>query len=401
MMKAEAQMQGSDLTTVDPEADDIAGNGPDAAELAAREAGDLDSTDESLAQENANQPGMVQAAVHGAPDGPAGQRIRSQATLAEALGHLRDTRMAAAPIVDDATGQIVGFLSRAPITVQVQPSLDAVVQSQPAVRPGGMATPLGVYLTDGVSVGGAGIWGLFLTGMVCCGLMLTAQILTTLALHYGVHMTSMDLQVWAAEGHPPSPLRIWAVESISLLPLLLVFAMFRLIPLSGVHAAEHQVVHCVERGAPLRGDIVKQMPRVHPRCGTNVFTGFTLFLMAFLGMFLTMRRLDMSDGDSASIAVLVAMPFAAIFWRRIGGLIQHWFVTRPATDRQIAGAIAAAEELLASRRARAASGRERPTLMRRIWCMGLIQVSLGYFALYSPLMLIANFWPPLKGLLGI
>jgi hypothetical protein len=320
-----------------------------------------------------------------------GGLIGPQATLAEALDRLRDSDMAAAPIIDDATGQVVGFLSRAPVAVQVLPG--PALEAGPPPRIGGMATPLGVYLTDGVSSGGADFWGLFLTGLVLCGLGIAAQVITSAALRYGAHTTAFVLQASLDEGHPQSVWRAWAAQSISLLPLPVVFLMIRLIPLSGTHAAEHQVVHCVERGAPLRCEIVRTMPRVHPRCGTNLFTGFMLFLIAFLGTFLALRDQEMSAGDSASVAVMVAAFFAAILWRRVGGWIQQWLVTRPATDLQIAGAIKAAEELLARRRTRGADASERLVLIRRIWYMGLIQVSIGYLALLSPLGLAASNWP--------
>jgi uncharacterized protein YqhQ len=38
------------------------------------------------------------------------------------------------------------------------------------------------------------------------------------------------------------------------------------------------VVHAIERGEPLVLEVVRRMPRVHPRCGTNLVAGIALFL---------------------------------------------------------------------------------------------------------------------------
>ena len=52
------------------------------------------------------------------------------------------------------------------------------------------------------------------------------------------------------------------------------------------HGAEHQTIHCYEKGLPLTTENVQNFPRLHPRCGTN----FLLLVMlvsivvyAFLG----------------------------------------------------------------------------------------------------------------------
>ena len=81
---------------------------------------------------------------------------------------------------------------------------------------------------------------------------------------------------------------------------------------------------------------------------------------------------------------MLAGPVTVLFWRRVGGWVQQWFATRPATDAQIAGAIRAAEQVLARRRQRMEEGRPpRFAFGRRLWAMGVGQLLLGYFAVFA------------------
>lgn len=300
--------------------------------------------------------------------------------LGHALDRLRRSPQAMLPIYDPETGQILAVLSRPlPAPPPVPPRL------------GGMATPLGVYLTDGQTSGGAGFWGLVLTGMILSGLGLAAQAGAQAAMQ----------ALWHAA--PGAWTRFPYLTVLgNWLPLPLVFLGLRLLPLSGTHAAEHQVVHCIERSRPLLPECVRAMPRVHPRCGTNLFVGFSLFLSAFVGVFSAAQAARFSLPDAATVAVMIAAPLALLFWRRLGGWVQQWFATRPATDRQIASAIRAAEEVLCRRHSLAqAGGRVQFHLVRRIWSMGLAQVLLGYFVVLGLLSLASLIWPRLTGVFGL
>jgi len=296
--------------------------------------------------------------------------------LRDALETLHQSQSPALPIVDPETGWVLGILSR----------------PEPP-RLGGMATPLGVYLHDGVSSGGAGFWGLFLTGVTMSGLILLAQAgAHGLAREATIHLTG--LARW--EMHLTPGLQAWLSVVSPWLPLPLVFGLLRLVPMSGTHAAEHQVVHCIERAAPLAPDCVRAMPRVHPRCGTNLFVGFTLFLLTFLSVFCAAQAGGWPLLDAVSLAAMLAGPVTLIFWRRVGGWFQQWFATRPATDAQIAGAIRAAEQVLARRRQRMEEGRPlRFAFGRRLWVMGLGQLLLGYSAVFGLVTLAVRWWPGL------
>ena len=314
---------------------------------------------------------------------PAAQTIPATTSLQEALNALQASGQASLPL-RDAEGRIVAVLSRpfsAPAALAAPPRL------------GGMATPLGVYLHDGVSSGGAGFWGLVLTGMTMSGLALLAQVLAHVVSRFAAaHLPALGL--W--ESRLPFGLPLWLSAISPWLPLPFVFGLLRLVPLSGIHAAEHQVVHCVERHAPLSVEMVRTMPRVHPRCGTNLFAGFTLFLLLFLGVFTLTQASSWELLDSVTLAAMLSGPFTLIYWRRVGGWVQQYFATRPATDRQIAGAIYAAEQVL-SRHQRRLERRERPRFLplRRIWTAGIGQILVGYAVVIALLTGAERLWPGL------
>ncbi len=304
--------------------------------------------------------------------------------VGDALELLRRTPGASAAVVCPETGNVVGVLSR--------PGPAVVLHAPP--RLGGMATPLGVYLSDGATSGGAGFWGLFLSGMTLCALALAATALT-LALAHGVaHSGAWDALQAQTPALAAALMQVGAGLGPASLTLLLIFAALRLLPLSGTHAAEHQVVHCIERGSPLVPECVRAMPRVHPRCGTNLVAGFLLFRVVFVAVFSQAQK-SFSAGDAATLALVCAAPIALLFWRRLGGWMQQWLATRPATDAQIAGAIHAAEQVLSRHHAMQMQGPVRFRPLRRLWTMGLAQTLLGYLALLLPLSLLSHFWPAL------
>lgn len=307
--------------------------------------------------------------------------LATDASLQDALDALRRSDRPALPL-HDREGRLVAVLSRPEAALPV-----------PTPRLGGMATPLGVYLHDGISSGGAGFWGLVLTGMTMSVLALTAQ----LAAHAVSRLVSAhvpQLGLWGS--HLPAGVSLWLSAISPWLPLPFVFLLLRFIPLSGIHAAEHQVVHCVERREPLRVDTVRSMPRVHPRCGTNIFAGFTLFLLSFLAVFCLTEVQHWQMLDSVTLAAVLSGPFTLIYWRRAGGWVQQWFATRPATDPQISGAIFAAEQVLSRHQQLAPRGkRPRFAPLRRFWTMGLAQILLGYAVVIALLTVAENVWPGL------
>jgi hypothetical protein len=127
---------------------------------------------------------------------------------------------------------------------------------------------------------------------------------------------------------------------------------------------------------------VRSMPRVHPRCGTNIVAGVLLLsgagsaLQPFLGSF----------------AFLVAGLLALAYWRTLGGWLQQNLTTKPATDRQIESGIRAARELLENH-GKAPFRAPRPLV--RLWRMGMVQILIGYFLTAGLLWGAGRLYPPL------
>ncbi len=225
---------------------------------------------------------------------------------------------------------------------------------------GGMATPLGVYLTTGAVSGGAGTLALLLMGLVmfvvhllCFGLGNAAQTGWTAA--FGDPLAALPTSLSIAVGD--------VLPYILQIGLLLI--LLRLSPIAGYHAAEHQVVHALERAEPLMVETVRVMPRVHPRCGTNLVAGMMILLLG-------VTVLSPYIGEWS---YLLSALMAFVYWRSLGGWLQQHFTTRPATDRQIESGIRAARELL-DQHGRAPYAPTRPPM--RLWRMGFLQIFSGF-----------------------
>lgn len=215
---------------------------------------------------------------------------------------------------------------------------------------GGMATPFGVYLTTGAVSAGAGPFALAATGFVMFMLFLVGILATGWVLTF---LTPSSLSDRLAEG----------------LPVLLFLLGLRALPLAGIHAAEHKVVHAIERYEPLTLQAVKRMPRVHPRCGTNLAAAGSLFIgIASSGLFVDLEP-----------RLLLAGVVTLLFWRPLGSALQLFVTTRPPTDRQVAAAIRVGEALL--RRHRELRSRP-PSLLERLWNSGVAHIITGSLAAY-------------------
>jgi CBS domain-containing protein len=251
-------------------------------------------------------------------------------------------------------------------------------------RVGGMATPLGVYLTDGVESGGVGNLGLFLAGATLTTLYAVAMvILNGLDIFSLAHHIDINGMIERPLTHLIPGYAVTIVTSIqTVLPLLTMLLLLRLIPVAGYHAAEHQVVHCIERGEPLIPKIVARMPRPHPRCGTNLVSAVLLF-GACLSVFTVMLQ-------SASAAIVPAGLLTLITWRQVGTFLQQYFTTKPASDKQIASGIKAGEDLLSKYRQ---DVNRRAKWPLRVWRMGFIQMIAGTMAPTSIVFLTAKFFP--------
>lgn len=281
--------------------------------------------------------------------------IAPYATGAEALRRLADENGLPLVVVDDM-GRLMGLIS----------AVDLYPRRHAPPRPttvGGMATPFGVYLTNGEIGAGAKGWPLVTTGATLFLLLFASQEIVTYGLDFGIKQGAawLDSDLIA-----------------TVLTGLLFLTGMRLIPLAGTHGAEHQVVHAIERGEELTPEVVRRMPRVHPRCGTNLMAGAVIFTgIAYAswekGLHLGPLSLDGIREDN-QLKFLVAVIVTFFSWRPVGSFLQQYVTTRPPSDRQIAKGIEAGNELLTRF---ATAKMAKPTIPRRLWNSGLFHVITG------------------------
>ncbi|CEK13345.1 DUF1385 domain-containing protein [Chthonomonas calidirosea] len=283
-------------------------------------------------------------------------------TLRERWRNRLDRSLPALPVVDKE-GYCLGYLH----------PLDLFFP-EPMLRPqlppiGGMATPFGVYLTDGRIQAGASNIALIATGafmglLIFGSLWLSGWGLERLAvwIPFVPHWV-FDMNAALQDAHPWWSACAVCVRSVVILPYLL---LMRFSVLAGYHAAEHQTVHAIERREPLVVPVVRRMPRVHPRCGTN--------LVAAMGIFAFVAELASCFPWLQEGAIVIAGLVTLFTWRRVGAFLQLWFTTRPASEHQLEKGIQAGNELIERY---LQSYPTRPHILRKIWCMGLLQALIG------------------------
>lgn len=288
--------------------------------------------------------------------------VPSAASLTEALSILEDSPQGVA-VVSDYNGACQGVLTRADLMAAWS------VGPKPP-RIGGMATPLGVYLTGGGVQAGAGNLALMLTGATLWAFF----VIVALGLHglltLGERMTGLPLLA-ALSSTPAGTLHFLDLLPV-LVPALAAFGLtlvIRLSPIAGYHAAEHQAVWALEQGEPLVPDRVARMPRPHPRCGTNLMVALTAFAVL------------------APINPYLALVGCFLAFRHLGYYVQLYLTTRPASKRQLESGIWAAQQLLDRYQRRLATGRG-VRLAQQIWNMGLLQVMVGFWLCQALLWLL-------------
>jgi CBS domain-containing protein len=277
----------------------------------------------------------------------------------------------------DAWGRYVGVVSAASLIGRpIAPVSVGTI--------GGMATPMGVYLTNGIVRAGAGDFALALTGALLFVLFLIASWIVVggaqwVQTRFGIPLLSYYDSPYAYTWLASDLMGLLLRVSEFVLFLLLM----RALPIAGTHAAEHMVVHAIERGEPLVLEVVRRMPRVHPRCGTNLVAGIALFLG--LANFLQGMVPEMSE--TRDLALLFALVLTVMFWRPFGELLQWLATTKPPTDRQLLQAIRVGEQLL--QRARPYGG-VMPSFGIRLLRSGLLQILAGAWGALALVSLLEN-----------
>ncbi len=288
----------------------------------------------------------------------------------------------ALPVIDEF-GSYRGIITRS----------DVLASRMEVVNPptiAGMATPIGVHLTTGAISAGAGSLGLYLSG-VAMMLMLVAARAILLALAFAsdrlfsTHLLPLIASPATGVFNGEAMQLDSAPYLFTLLQVVLMMVLLRLSPLSGYHAAEHQVVHTIEAGELLTPENVMRMPRAHPRCGTNLMAGAALF-MAIAG--------NLGTGLGGSIGILVGLIVVVIGWRTVGYYLQQFVTTKPPAPWHVKAGIKAGEELLDKYRrepGKSAYG------WARIWNVGIIQVALGFITVLLLLQAAQGILPGLTG----
>lgn len=262
------------------------------------------------------------------------------ATCAEALRTFEATSSSVLVVVDDFH-RLMGVVSPSDLIARPRP---------PKLPPaGGMATPFGVYLTNGNVSAGPNRLALMCTGAVLFGMIAVATVLAQVILYrvpaHGMSQAMQDVVEFGT---------IYVLFGIG----------FRVLPLTGIHAAEHMVVHAMERGEELTVDNVRRMPRVHPRCGTNIAMGATIFALVS----------SIPWTSSVETRYLVALVATVLFWRRLGAFAQYYVTTRTPTDKHLKMGIRSAKRLIELQLAAKSSTSNIPL---RLWRSGLFEVYAG------------------------
>ena len=267
--------------------------------------------------------------------------VRLRSTGADALRTFEQSGHGVLAVVDDQNVTI-GILTPSRL-------VDPPLQGMRPKPVGGMATPFGVYLTNGAVKGGAPWWALVATGAMMFAMFLVAN----LAVNLLTRVVPMD---WIL--HP-------AARPVAEASVFVIFLLFlRLLPISGYHGAEHMVVHALEREEELVPETVRRMPRVHPRCGTNL----AVAAMLFLGLF------GLEWTQETELRLLVAFLAAVILWRPLGALMQQYVTTRRPSEKQLQSGIAAAKDLLNNFQS---ASEATPSVIRRLLNSGIFHIMSG------------------------
>ena len=343
-------------------------------------------SEEQLAELLLNDAGAEHGVQVGAVMEPVPALLETGDALAHALAVFHATGAAILPVVW-VNGFYQGCLTRTAALL----ARDGKIVPPPRV--GGMATPLGVYLTNGVVNGGVGHIGLLLTGVVMALLLWIAQTLVAFLAALGFHLTHVaflrDIFIMLAKdnftGSPTLELLVTIASSAVLITVYLLF--LRIVPkMTGFHAAEHQTVHAIEAGETLTPAAVARMPRAHPRCGTNLWglVMLTYLALAVLSLVLS-TPLGRENLSTVVPFAIVAVLGIAANWRRVGAWLQDHFTTRPATPAEIASGIRAGKEVLYRH---LTTPYQPPRLGQRLLSMGLLQVFVGIMLMGTLLQLL-------------
>jgi CBS domain-containing protein len=301
---------------------------------------------------------------------PVGLVLSLHEPLDHAARAMQETGFPLAPVAG-SDGGYLGVLLRRDVL--------AAISGEPVLTQiAGLATPFGVHLTTGSRRAGASDLALASTGAAL-------MVMNLLAVN-GVEWLRVQLhRAWPALAAltPRNSTGEWVEAIVTGLVSLVVFLLLlRLSPVTGIHAAEHMVVHALEEGEDLTLEKVRTQPRVHPRCGTNLVA---LLVLVGIGQSL-LGAISRADEAAGVLALFGLVVVVVITWRRLGHGLQRWITTKRPSDRQLAKAIRVGEELL-EKAARPIYAKP----LRRLWNSGFLQVLAGFLVVLE----LAHYAPAL------
>ncbi len=268
---------------------------------------------------------------------------------------IESTRLPFVPLVDDK-GRYTGQCASAERLYRL-----ANKTLRPA-RVGGLATPLGVYMTSGYYNVGAGWPGLLATGFLFGGL---ARLMDWVGLIGYSALVALFPVVLRLPGQEQALLQLGLL-------LTTMLTLLRLSPLAGLHAAEHMTINALERDLPLTEAVVRQQPREHRRCGTNLLVLLGGIQLLGLAFYIGSTRLN-----PLGLFLYTVFWGWLVFscWRPTGLWLQRHFTTKPPSHSQLESGLKAGRELLARFSERPHGD---PGFWRRLWGAGFLQMLMAF-----------------------
>lgn len=281
--------------------------------------------------------------------------LRKTDTVGRAIHFFDQSERVLIPIVDEQGHYTGRCVSR----IKLYKLLHGMLK--PA-RIGGLATPLGVYMTSGYHNSGAGWKGLVATGVLFGGLVHVMDWLTGLAFQTASTVYP-SLMTWG-EGQ-----LLILQAGLSLVCLL---SLLRLSPISGLHAAEHMTINAIENDLQLTEPLIRTQPREHARCGTNLMV--LLGGIELLGIFLSYYWQALNPVGLILYTGVWGL-LVLKFWQPAGLWVQRHFTTKTPSSEQLASGIKAGEELLAKFQAQPHA---MPNLPWRLWGSGMVHMTVSF-----------------------
>ncbi len=221
---------------------------------------------------------------------------------------------------------------------------------------GGLATPLGVYITDGKHQAGAGNLGLFLTGVTFSSFVILINFINEMLFNFNNNVSNIF---------------------ILLFNIMLFLIIVRITPFAKIHAAEHQTINAIEKGLPLEVDIVKKQPRFHKRCGTNLMV---LIMGIFFILMLPEQFPILRSSSLGFLFSFILFLFLFSNWRKMGIYLQKKLTTAKAPEKYITNGINVGREILLKHKNDTSP--KKPNFFVKVWNVGFIQLLTGFYGFY-------------------